>query len=95
MGMNTEEWFEYILTKYEGDKDDKVLTVLFLLDEMKSLSYYTFEGSGPCVDYFHVQKLATEAIKIVDELYKKTCPTCGRGSMEDVRPGKRQCRYCG
>jgi hypothetical protein len=27
--------------------------------------------------------------------WKKRCPECGRMSMEVVRPGKAQCRYCG
>jgi accessory colonization factor AcfC len=85
METNTEAWFQNILKKYKGDYSFDLLTVLFLLEEIAAI-----DPKSP-----KIQKLATEAIKIVDELYKKTCPTCGRNSMEDVRPGKRQCRYCG
>ena len=27
--------------------------------------------------------------------WSKTCPNCGRKSMEVVRPGKAQCTHCG
>jgi hypothetical protein len=28
-------------------------------------------------------------------VWSKTCPECGRKSMQVVRPGKVQCAYCG
>ena len=63
MGMNTEEWFEWLLQHYEMDKKFNLETVIFLLDEIRTMSPLNFEGCL-CYDYHKVKKLAEEAKKI-------------------------------
>lgn len=92
MGMNTEEWFEWLLQHYEMDKKFNLETVIFLLDEIRTMSPLNFEGCL-CYDYHKVKKLAEEAKKIAIDISNRTCPKCG-ATMEDVRPGKVQCPNC-
>ena len=92
MGMNTEEWFEWLLQHYGMDKKFNLETVIFLLDEIRTMSPLNFEGCL-CYDYHKVKKLAEEAKKIAIDISNRTCQKCG-ATMEDVRPGKVQCPNC-
>jgi len=92
MGMNTEEWFEWLFQRSKLDKKFNLETIIFLLEEIEGMSPLIFDGC-PCYDYFKVKKLVWEAKKIAIELTKPTCVECGC-LLEDVRTGKTQCPNC-
>ena len=92
MGMNTEEWFEWLLYHNKMDNTFNLETVIFLLDEIRTMSPLNFEGCL-CYDYHKVKKLAEEAKKIAIDISNRTCSKCG-ATMEDVRPGKVQRPNC-
>ena len=64
MGMNTEEWFEWLLQHYEMDKKFNLETVIFLLGEIESMAPLVFNGCL-CYDYHKVKKLAEEAKRLL------------------------------
>jgi rubrerythrin len=104
MGMNTEEWFKWLLEHNKMDNNFNLETVIFLLDEIRTMSPLNFEGCL-CYDYHKVKKLAEEAKMITYNVNRRlsrksclrescNCPKCG-AIMEGVRPGKVQCPNCG
>ena len=64
MGMNTEEWFQWLLEHNKQDKDFNKETVIFLLGEILSLSPLIFDGCKT-LDFWKVRKLAEEAKNIL------------------------------
>lgn len=65
--MNTEEWFQYLLEHNKIDKEYNMETVIFLLDEILSMSPSDFNGCKT-LNYFKVRKIAEEANKILKGL---------------------------